>query len=523
VLWSAVKHLVLYTVVFVAGAAVLAIEILGTRILGPFYGVSLFLWSALITVTLVALSAGYWLGGRWADRGAHLSRLGWLLAAAGVWLVGVPLIARPLLVVAEPFGLRLAVLVAAFVLFAPPLTLLGMVTPYAIRLRAASLAEVGRTAGNLYALSTLASVLAALATGFWLIPTVGVTRLLRLVGAMLLLGAAAACGSDRKKGRGASVLLTVGLSLAGFGIASTGLRHGKTPAADPGLIALIDSPYAEIRVVDAEQGRILLIDGGVHTVVDPETWRSRFDYVAVVDIAKHFFSKPGRLLLIGLGGGSVAKSFARDGWRIDAVEIDPAIVDVARRHFGFVDGDARVFTTDGRAFLRSHHDAYDIVVIDAFGSSAIPFHLITVEAFELVARHLRPRGVLAINIEAVGWRDPIVASVAATLGRAFTRVVALPIAEPPNTLGNLILLASDRVLEFDEERLGRPLDYLADPDAHRAVVQQNHAWDNRFAPDPRRGSVFSDDLNPVDVLAERINLEARKGLHESASLRKLAW
>jgi spermidine synthase len=516
------KHLVLYAIVFVAGAAVLAIEILGTRILGPFYGVSLFLWSALITVTLVALAVGYWLGGRWADRGARLARLGWLLGAAGLWLLAIPWTGHPLLAVAEPLGIRLAVLVSAFVLFAPPLTLLGMVAPYAIRLRAASLSEVGRSAGDLYALSTLASVLAALATGFWLIPTVGVTRLVTLVGVMLLLGAAAALGAG-SRGRSAAL---VAVALAGAGLASAGLRRRAATQAASGeakLIAALHSPYADVRVVDAAQGRFLLIDGGIHTVVDPESWRARLDYVAVVDIVKNFFPKPGRLLLVGLGGGSVAKSFAGDGWSVDAVEIDATIVDVARRYFGLLRRDARVFTMDGRAFLRRHRDAYDVVVLDAFGSCAIPFHLITGESFDLVARRLRPGGVLAVNIESVGWRDPLVASVAATLGRAFTRVVALPIAEPPNALGNLVLLASERVLELDEEKLGRPFDYLSDPDAHRAVVQRNHAWDNRFAPDAYGKTFFTDDLNPVDVLAERINLEARRRLHAHRSLRDLAW
>ena len=177
----------LYIAVFVGGAAVLAIEILGTRILGPFYGVSLFLWSALISVTLIALSVGYAVGGRWADRGATFSRLYWLLAGAGIWTLLIPWLRAPVLFIAEPFGLRFAVLVAAFILFVPPLTLLGMVSPYAIRVRASSLNVVGRTAGDLYAVSTVGSVVAALLTGFVLIPNVGVTRLTYLIGGMLVL------------------------------------------------------------------------------------------------------------------------------------------------------------------------------------------------------------------------------------------------------------------------------------------------------------------------------------------------
>jgi MFS family permease len=173
------KKRYLYVVVFISGAAVLAIEILGTRILGPFYGVSLFLWSALITVTLIALSAGYAVGGRWADKGPKFARLLYLLVGAGIWILAIPILKHPVLVIAEPFGLRIAVLVAAFILFVPPLTLLGMVSPYAIRVRASSLDEVGRTAGDLYAISTVGSVVSALLTGFILIPNIGVSRNLK--------------------------------------------------------------------------------------------------------------------------------------------------------------------------------------------------------------------------------------------------------------------------------------------------------------------------------------------------------
>ena len=125
----------LYVVVFISGAAVLAIEILGTRILGPFYGVSLYLWSALISVTLLALSVGYALGGWWADRGASKINLYYIVGGAGVWTLTIPWIRGAVLAVAEPLGLRFAVLVAAFALFFAPLMLLGMVSPYAIKLK----------------------------------------------------------------------------------------------------------------------------------------------------------------------------------------------------------------------------------------------------------------------------------------------------------------------------------------------------------------------------------------------------
>ncbi|MEE8586023.1 MAG: fused MFS/spermidine synthase, partial [Acidobacteriota bacterium] len=231
------KKYYLPIVVFVSGAAVLAIEILGTRILGPFYGVSLFLWSALITVTLVALSIGYALGGRWADRGPVMARLYAIIAGAGLWTLLIPWFKTPLLVISEPFGLRAAVLVAAAVLFLPPLTLLGMVSPYAIRLRASSLEVVGRTAGDLFAISTVGGVIAALLTGFILIPNVGVNRLTLLTGGVLLL--LAALGLLWQRELRASPLLSALLVLA----PAVALWAAPSGQADPerGLIALEQS------------------------------------------------------------------------------------------------------------------------------------------------------------------------------------------------------------------------------------------------------------------------------------------
>jgi MFS family permease len=201
----------LYLVVSVSGACVLALEIIGTRVLGPFYGVSIYLWSALISITLAALSLGYLIGGRYADRSAGWRPLGFMLGAAGIWVLLIPLMRSGVINLASGMGLRAAVLVAATVLFAPPLTALGMVSPSAIRIKAASLGEVGQTAGDLYAISTIASVVAAIATGFWLVPELGVNGLLATIGGLLLLTAALCFVLDRKIAP-AAIAVTLGLS-----------------------------------------------------------------------------------------------------------------------------------------------------------------------------------------------------------------------------------------------------------------------------------------------------------------------
>ena len=509
----------LYWIVSVSGASVLAIEMLGTRILGPFYGVSLFLWSALIAVTLAALSVGYAIGGSWADRGPRMSRLGLLLLVAGAWLLLVPLLQRPVLRLTEPLGLRAAVLLAAGVLFAPPLTLLGMVSPYAVRLKASSLDRVGRTAGNLYAVSTVASVVAALVTGFFLIPNVGVSRLVLLVALLLLsAGGLAVAGAGRSRaGTGVAALL-VAAAVLGFW-----KLPARAAAPERGIVALEQSPYAEIAVVDLDVARYLVIDGAIHTMVVRDSWEPLHRYAAALGVCKFLFDAPGDLLAIGLGGGAVVHSYAQAGWRVDAVEIDPTVARFARSYFGLEDSDAHVFEMDGRRFVATHDESYDLIVLDAYGSSSIPFHLTTSEAFALLARRLRPAGVLAINVEAKGWDDILVRALAATLGGQFETVLALPCSEPPNALGNVLLLASNRELDFPEERLPDPVALLPDPDAHFTVVQMNHAWDNRFSPETAGAPVLTDDRNPVDIWAERINLAARRNLHTFWSRRGYEW
>lgn len=507
---------VLYFVVVISGASVLALEILGTRLLGPFYGVSLFLWSALITVTLAALSIGYAFGGRWADRGPRMSHLGFCLGAAGLWTLALPWILDPLLRLLEPLGLRTAILLASVVLFAPPLTLLGMVSPYAIRLKASTVESIGRTAGDLYALSTVASVVSALVTGFYLVPLVGVRRLILLVGGTLLLGSASTFWAQRQYR--VQAITTTLLAILGVGI-----LWQLDMRSNPAIVSVEDSAYSEVRVIDWNNSRYLLLDGGAHTVVQPDTWESEHQYVHVLEVTKLFYESPGSMLLVGLGGGSVVKTFARDGWDIDAVEIDPAVIRVAQDHFGLRPEEGRVHAADGRRFLEESTETYDLIIMDAFGSSSIPFHLVTQEFFALAASRLSPGGVLAMNIETRSWDDILAASLGATLSTSFGNITALPIAEPPSTMGNMILLAAQRRLEFDENLMPHPKDYLSEAYRHWVVVQMSHGWDNRFVPETAKAQVLTDDLNPVDLWAEEINLVARRDLHDFFSEAGLSW
>jgi spermidine synthase len=491
----------LFAVVSLSGASVLVLEILGSRVLGPYYGVSLFLWSTLIAVTLAALACGYALGGRWAMRNPSGARLSLALAVAGLWVLAVPWLRGPVANACDGLGLRGAMLASALLLFFPPLTLLGMVSPYAIQLGSRSVDEVGRVSGDLFAVSTLASVAAAVATGWALIPVLGVTRLLVAVALALFLAAAIARAASGAFG--ALVLLLAGAGLGN--VAAT--QRTRLPAP---VLAAVESPYASLRVIEWKGLRYLTIDGGVHTIVNAETEEPRQAYVYAAELAADFFPDRGRLLLVGLGGGGTARLFARRGWKVDAVEIDSSVAGLAERHFRLQPFHAKVIIADGRQYIRRSRESYEVVFFDAFGSASIPFHLVTREAFAEARARLAPGGIFVLNVETEGWQDPLAHALAATLRTQFRNVVALPTSEPPNALGNVVLLASDRPLELPDEALGDPVMSLEDEDDHFRVVTRHHAWENRY--EPSRGRVLTDDWNPSDLRAEQINLAARKWL-----------
>ncbi len=489
----------LFVVVALSGAAVLVLEILGSRVLGPYYGVSLFLWSALIAVTLAALACGYALGGRWATRVPSGARLSVALAIAGLWVLALPLLRVPVVHAAGGLGPRGAMLVAAIVLFFPPLALLGTVGPYAIRLASRRVEEVGRVSGDVFAVSTLASVVAAVATGFVLIPVLGVTKLLVVIALTLFVAAAIARASAGVAG--ALILLVAGAGLAAAALA----RPHRLPAA---VLADADSPYAHVRVLDWKGQRFLLLDGTTQTVVNAETFEPRQAYVYAAELAADLFPGRGRLLLLGLGGGSTVRVFAHRGWKVDAVEIDSTVARMAAQFFRLRPFHANVVIDDARDYLRRTSATYDIVFFDAYGSGALPFHLVTREAFAEAKARLAPGGVLVANVETVGWRDPLAHAIVATLKADFREVVALPTSEPPNALGNVVILASDRPIEVPEESLGDPVGALEDDDEHYRVISRHHAWENRYVPE--HGRVLTDDWNPSALRTEAINFADRK-------------
>ena len=413
--------------VFVSGGVLLGLEIAASRVLAPFFGNSLFVWGALIGVVLAGLSLGYWIGGALADRlpGPYLL-LGTMSLAGGLVLL-IPYADDHVLeaVVEWDPGPRLNPLLSATALFGLPSVVFAGVTPIAVRLLARSVTRVGRTAGRLFAISTAGSIAGTFATAFFLIPEFGTNQLLAQGAAAMFAATALVALAQRLP-----VVLAAGLAaatLAGIASASLAPESGGRLSGvaaqnwspvyrlrgdlgssvnhrEEGFKVVFekDTRYHHLAVVDAEGSRYLRFDNSFQSgMYLRRPFATRFDYTDFFELALAYRWRPRDVLFIGVGGGSALKRLWRDfpGIRLHAVDLDPVVVDVARRYFHLPRSPRlTVEVEDGRRFLAGDGRKWDAIMIDAYFSDSIPFHLTTREFFELVRSRLRPGGVVVSNV-----------------------------------------------------------------------------------------------------------------------------
>ncbi len=390
--------------VFVCGALVMVYEIIGSRIVAPYIGTSTYIWTSLIGVILAALSLGYWLGGRLADKRPDVGILAAAIFFAGGLVALTVLIKDAVLSAIHSAGgpLEIKAIAAATLLFAPASVLLGFVTPYAVKLRTLSLADSGKTVGRLYALSTVGSIAGTFAAGFFLIPFVGSTRTLYLIAGSLF--AVSLLLAPLAFTRINFAILTVFI----FGVAGTEVTTWYMRTAH-NLIDL-DTEYSRVQIYETTHPETNRRYRAIAT--DPYFAQSAmylddgspvFEYVKFFKLVDHF--KPGnkKVLMIGGAGYTIPREYLKDhpDSTMDVVEIDPMMTQLARQHFGLTD-DPRlsIFHQDGRVFLnQAPSDNYDAIFVDAFGSLfSIPSQLTTVEAVRHMDRSLNEDGVVMVNI-----------------------------------------------------------------------------------------------------------------------------
>jgi spermidine synthase len=482
--------------VFVVGTSTLGAEIAAARLMAPFFGASTIVWANTIAIVLVALSIGYWFGGRLADRHPHMRGLCLLVLVAAVLLAVVPIVADPFLSLSvEAFdtysvGAFAGSLFGVLALVALPVLMLGAVSPWAIRLKLARVEDSGQTAGRMYAISTVGSLLGTFLSALLLIPLVGTQRTFLTFAIALAL--VAALGLGRR-------YAIVPLLLA----ALVFLPPGAVKAAEHGeVIHEADTEYQYARVVEYPDGeRHLELNEGhaVHSIYRPDSVLTDNVWDGyLIDPFAALTEPPKRIAILGTAGGTTARAYAKyfPDTAIDAVEIDGELFDIAERYFDLRERpQLERHADDARPFLRRSEKRYDAIFVDAYRQPYIPFYLTTREFFELARDRLAPGGVVIVNVGQPEGSVRLERVLSATVAEVFDHQLRDPI-ERLNTL----LIASQ--VPVSREKLERAAQTL--PADLRPLASAAAA---RVGPPLRGGEVYTDDRAPVEWLIDKSIVE----------------
>jgi len=435
----------LHATAFAGGLVSLAVELAASSLLRPHFGTANLVWAAIIGLILLYLTAGYFLGGRWADRSPHPATL-YQIVAWAAFLVGlVPFAAHPVLRLASPgfADFNAAMLGGSFItvliLFSVPVTLLGCISPFIIRLAMKDVGSAGQTAGRVYAISTAGSFLGTFLPDLLLVPTIGTRNTFVLLSLFLL--AVALIGLARSGPRRLLRYLWMPAVITLLAL----LSRGQPVKAAENTIYETESAYNYIQVVEEEGCRHLLLNEGqaIHSVYCPDQLRTPgpWDYFLVAP----YFNPPPytsdrvkSVALIGLAAGTIARQYTAvyGPLPIDGVEIDPEIVRVGREYFAMDAPNLNVIVADGRYSLAHSDRRYTVVGVDAYRLPYIPPHLTTVEFFRQVRDHLTADGVVAINVGHTPEDYRLVEAMLATLLQVFPSAHVIDV---PNSFNAVVV------------------------------------------------------------------------------------
>ena len=474
--------------------------------LSPYVGMSHFVWTAQIAVTLVALACGYYTGGRLADRSPKLSWLYWSIIGAAGYLALTVVICRPVAYWCLDFNLAVGSLLASTILFFVPLALLAMTGPFLVRVITSSVAGVGGNVGRLTSVSTLGSFAGTLLIGYCLIPYFPNSVTMYITALCLLL----VCVGFFAMFRGAplpALAVIAGICVAG----GVGLRHELSSHLKLAVELFHgNSHFGQLQVVEnsAHSRRYYLNDFLTQNTYDPATKQSvsHFTYM-LAGLARVYTTNIQDVLCIGLGVGIVPMDFARQGARVDVVEINPAVVKVATEFFNLDKEKMHLTIDDGRHYLNCCSKRYDAVILDAFLGDSSPSHLLTREAFTAMRRVLKPGGCLVINLfgNLEPGRDFLAASLDKTLKAVFpgVRIHA-------NGSGNMFFVATDRA----EPRFVHAPDLeVLHPDVESDAKE---AYNDIVEPEAEDGRILTDDFNPAEFYDAHNREHLRRMLANSA-------
>ncbi len=487
---------------FVAGGLILLLEILGAKMLAPYFGRSHFVWTAQIAVTLAALAVGYRAGGSLSSRTHTREVAVFLLMAAAAWCAQIPLVLDWLSRLTLPFGIVGGSVLASLGLFFVPIALLAAAGPIFIRLALREVSAAGTIAGRLACAGTLGSVAGAVIAGY----SLWANELVLVTGSVLVF-ASAVFLVDRVLNFRAAILLVLPLAscLLGTWGAASALRPHFKKATE---LERVNSPFGTLQVLAFSNSpiRLFMSDFLVVNTYDTHTGEGHDAYTHILNRLAHMYhqSSGGNALCIGIAAGIVPMQLAQSGLTVDAVEINPTAVSIASSFFGFDTNKVRTFIQDGRYYLNKAETLYDIVILDAYIGESCPNHLLSRESFSQIRRILKPGGILVMSSSAdsQGGSQFFVGSVQKTL-----RAVFKQLRTHDTFAGNVFFVAGDHPLT--------PLPLSAPsflPEEIRWVTERTLGHPV-FLEEPA-GIVLTDDYNPIDFYDARNRQAIRRKIFE---------
>ncbi|MGH2891491.1 MAG: spermidine synthase, partial [Solirubrobacteraceae bacterium] len=481
-------------IAFVVGSASLGAEISAARLLAPYFGASTIIWANTIATVLVALAVGYEIGGRLADRRADIRGLCAIVTIAGVLLAAVPFAGDPFLRLsvkalgALSVGGFLGSLAAVLLLVAVPVLLLGTVAPYANRLTLGRVTDAGTVTGRLYAISTAGSLVGTFASALLLIPLIGTHRTF-LVFAISLTAVAT-------PGLRARRFLLVPLAVAALMLIPPAAIGADVPGAK--VIFETETQYQYARVLQFRDGvRWLQLNEGVaiHSIYNPSSYLvgGYWDDCLVLPLAG-VRGVPERIAMLGDAAGTVARAYGHyfPQTRVDAVELDGELTTIGKRYFHLSGPRLHLYTADARPWLAASTAHYDAILLDAYRQPYIPFYLLTREFFYSVRKHLRPGGLVIVNVGHLPGSNALEKVASATLHAVFPVVMRDRVSDT-----NSLVIASAKPLSGT-----RITTAASDGDLSSDLVPLASEVAARLGPALRGGPVYTDDRAPVQWLTD---------------------
>lgn len=397
----------LFFLAFIEGGAVMCVELCSAKILSPFFGTSVYVWAAVLGITLTALMVGYYLGGYLSAKNKNINLIFWMMTIGGCLLTLTPIISSKILPLTINLNLLLGTVVSLISFLFFPLVMFGATSPLLINFLTKQADESGKSSGTVYSVSTFGGIITTFLVGFYTLPAFGIQKTLYFYGVLVVVTSIVIAGLTRNLnkqmagqarhdvplGNNKMMFLLLAIAL---------LSYNFTSKKNTEIIYQSDGIMGELKVVDRMYGggktyREMMVNNISQTIMDKQNPSvSYWNYVGVLTYNLESYSKGKKVLLLGLGGGTLYKQLQQKGFDVDVVEIDARIEQVAKKYF-YIENELNVVVDDARHFIKTTNKKYDVVIYDLYHSETPPVHLMTKEAFAEIKNMLNPEGVLVVN------------------------------------------------------------------------------------------------------------------------------